>query len=489
MAYGGDGRPLTSQPGDAPVPCLVPTGYATVENHIGVTKDGTVILEPAIVTPGLLGTTYAPGAPGPHPVTPLSAAGIVVSHQRGASWSFVRPTGKLFSPNDNALYVDPNTGRIFMEMLASEDQLFDHAQMLMSADSGATWIDTPIPGIVLSENARFTAAPPPAGGTRPSGGYLHVTYWCGNQNVGFTSPVILDRQCYRSLDGGVTWQMRSVLFSNLVPRHQECGTSREDFTAIDGNYPQGVPDGSLYVMVACTTTSSLLGGNAVIYLARSTDEEATFPILHTPAGRSAPSQPVSLPFPSTVTGRELRMARVGGQDVLVLVYEVLSKQIVMQTAVVPPYVGAGVLSAPPKWNKPVSLTPSGLASIDHWAVDTRGGELALSYVASPSSSVYHGYLSVTPNVVTVPEIWTTTVNDPKTPLATSASPPGKDDFIGITIGPDGTPWASYFAPCSAEPSAPTDPACKGAYFNGQPINGAIQGGNFRGLVASLAFSG
>jgi len=44
------------------------------------------------------------------------------------------------------------------------------------------------------------------------------------------------------------------------------------------------------------------------------------------------------------------------------------------------------------------------------------------------------------------------------------------------------------APCSAESSAPTDPACKGAYFNGQPINGAVQGGNLRGLVATLAFS-
>src|SRR5207248_2207900 len=52
-------------------------------------------------------------------------------------------------------------------------------------------------------------------------------------------------------------------------QHSECGSTGEDFGAGDGNYPQALPDGSLVVMVSCGTT----------YLARSTDEGSTWPIV------------------------------------------------------------------------------------------------------------------------------------------------------------------------------------------------------------------
>src|SRR5260370_1366141 len=152
-----------------------------------------------------------------------------------------------------------------------------------SGDDGASWSHSALPGFVFSENPRFAAAPPAPGQATTAGGYPDVTYWCGNRDVGLTAPLILERECYRSLDAGVTWEQRSVLFTNPVPQHSECGTNREDISSGDGNNPPGASDCSLYLMLSC-------GGT--VYLARSTDEAATFPIMRTPSG------PVTLPVPA-----------------------------------------------------------------------------------------------------------------------------------------------------------------------------------------------
>jgi hypothetical protein len=58
----------------------------------------------------------------------------------------------------------------------------------------------------------------------------------------------------------------------------------------------------------------------------------------------------------------------------------------------------------------------------------------------------------------------------------------------MTIGPDGTPWASYFFPCNDDPQAQTDPVCEGDYFQGQnvtPSDNSFAGGTDRGMVGSL----
>src|SRR5205823_10923580 len=139
----------------------------------------------------------------------------------------------------------------------------------------SAWRSTPMHGFIAPENSRFTSGPAAAGqapGTSAERG--RVTYWCGNQNEVATSPPILDRTCFRSLDGGATWQRRSILFTTVAPvTHPECAPNSETFSAGDGNYPQAGPDGSLWVMVQCGSTT---------YVAKSTDEAATFPILEDP---------------------------------------------------------------------------------------------------------------------------------------------------------------------------------------------------------------
>jgi hypothetical protein len=485
-AYDGNGKVRPQPPGQAPFACMVSTGFNTVETHIAVTRDGTVVYEPAVITPGLAGTAYLAGAPGPRPQQPTSPAGIVVSHSQGASWDFIEPAGSLWTSTDAALYTDPVTGRLFEETLApgqipeggdlapQEQTPGGYAYLLASPDDGASWHHTALPGFLYQENARFTSAPPPPGQPATAGGYPDVTYWCGNREVGLTAPLILVRECYRSLDGGVTWARTEPLNSSSpflisypAPQHPECGASGEDITPMDGNYPQGASDGSLYLMVSC-------GGK--VYLARSTDELTTTPILHTLSGA-----PLRLPVASgsgTSGFPELRVAKVGQRDELFLIYASSGSSgpvVQLKSS------GDGGRT----WSLPLTLTPHGLASIDEWSAAARGSEVSISYLSAskPVPGGYDGYLSVTPDALAPsPVVWTAIVNDPAAPMLRSAPQQAKDDFIGVDIGPDGSPWASFFSACSAESPArqANDPACEQAQGVSFP-----QGGNDRGVVGSL----
>jgi hypothetical protein len=243
-------------------------------------------------------------------------------------------------------------------------------------------------------------------------------------------------------------------------------------------------------MVACANPSSS-NDFGPVFLARGSDEAATWPVLKQPNSASSGPPYVQLPVPSGASDPELRVTTVDGQTMLVLAYEVTASngpKVLVQTAAVPPDSSGGSLPQRLHWTAPALLTPAGLSSIDRWSLAVRGSELALSYLAgtpTAAGTVWDAYLTMTPNVVTVPVIWKTMVNNPTMPMSTTAPQEGKDDFIGVAIGPDGTPWASYFSPCSADPHAQTDPAREGAYLDGHPVNNAIQGGNDRGLVGSL----
>jgi hypothetical protein len=258
-------------------------------------------------------------------------------------------------------------------------------------------------------------------------------YWASPAIPGY-------RACYRSLDGGRSWSQRSILFSQPVPQHRECGTSPEVFNAGDGNYPEPAPDGSLYVVVVC-------GGRT--YLARSRDEGATWPIL-----RNGKGDPLGIPptdelrvddwgnlYSIHQDGRHLllRVSRNGGQA----------------------------------WSPAVDATAPGVSSISEWYVAERGRELALSYLATTGASTnLDGYLTVTTDALAEnPLFWSATIDRPGHPLVTGSPAQARDDFIGVDIGPDGTPWASFFTSCS--PGA-TNPGCAGQEGNPQ-ASGAVAG--------------
>lgn len=423
------------------MPCLVGTGFGGAETQVAVTADGTVAYEPAILTPGLAGTGYLAGAPGPQPDTQLSPGGLSLTADQGARWSFDAPAGATWVPQDDALYVDRTTGRMFYYALSADpvpdtgqvpvqNQLpAGYADLMSSGDDGRTWSETSLPGFVESENPRFTSAPAPAGQPKPAND-PDVTYFCGNNiiKVGLDLPSY--RACYRSLDAGGTWQFASLLASYPIPQHPQCGTNGENFNHGDPNYPEGAPDGSLFAEVNCGSTT---------FLARSLDEGATWPLVSGSGG-----QPVTLPADGEL--------RVGPDGELFLVYQRSPSQIVLQLS------GDGGHT----WGPAEQLTPAGTGSIVQWSVAERGsGELALSLlVQRGASALYDGYLVYSPDVTgTDPLLWSAAVNPLSTPMRTSAPPDGRDDFIGVDIGPDGTPWGSFAATCPGP--VPEAAACSG----------------------------
>ena len=431
-------------------PCLVATGFGGSETQVVSLNDGALVYEPAILTPGLAGTGFLPGAPGPTPSTQFSPGGLAISGTRGATWSFNRPAGATWVPQDDALYVDRTTGRLFFYALAAnpvpaagavplQDQVpAGEAHLMMSADGGETWSETGLPGFVESENPRFSSAPPPEHGTPTAGGYADVTYWCGNDTINLGMPIPGYRACYRSLDGGESWQFASILASAPVPQHSQCGTNGETFTPDDPGYPEGAPDGSLYAEVNCGKTT---------YLAHSVDEAATWPLVADASGK-----PVTLPADGEL--------RVGADGQLFLVYLTGTSTLNLQVSR-----DGGVT-----WSAPVDMTPpeARAGTVVQWSVAERGvGEVAASYlVQRGSGSDYDGYLSVTPDGLDAldplgagPLFVGAALNAASNPMRTSAPAQARDDYIGVTITPDGTPWGSFAASCPGPVAG--SPACTG----------------------------
>lgn len=414
-AFGADGR-ASSYRGNG---CTVPTGFLTGETHVRVLPDGTVVQQPAQTVPGVLGTGFGAGVPGPRPQTQLTPAGFAVSRDGGARFERVLPSGLEWVASDGAIHVDSATGRLYYYALSPSsvpqaggvpvtDQVpAGYAHLLTSADGGRTWFHTQAPGHVESENPRFTSGPTPKGGDRPVPGE-RIAYWCGN-TVLFAFG---QRDCYRTLDGGQTYSLRSTLLRRAVPVHPECGSDEEVFDATDGYYPQVGPDGSLWTLVACGDKT---------FLARSTDEALTFPVLR--------------PVPAL---RELRVDRDG---VLYGVTAALQLRVSRN---------AGLT-----WSAPVSLVAPALRNrpLGQWALAVRGpGQLAVAYLTERPGGGFDGTVTLTRNALAArPVFATSTVHDGRRPLVTSPQT-AKDDYLDVDLAPDGSAWGSFYGDCGDDPA-------------------------------------
>ncbi|HEU5034530.1 MAG TPA: sialidase family protein [Mycobacteriales bacterium] len=464
VAHHAGGRVLHPQPSTDIVACGTTTGLPGAESHIVVRRDGTVIYTPAVMPQGFLGTGTAPIDENNNTQSNASPAGLAVTSDDGAHWHVVKPSGVTWNPTDHSEYVDPRTGRTFYEdygpipeapSLGPQQEGPAHINW---TDDLRHWHHTVISGLTLPENPRFTSAVAPRGGAQPRG-YPDVLYFCANTNVGFVAPVIAGRLCFRSLDGGNSWQQGALLFTGAAPQHPECGASGENYSAIDGYYPQPTRDGRLYVMVAC-------GGKT--YLARSDDEAASFPIMH------AQGHPVTLPVPASgisIGGTpELRITSAG---IFVLVYQQGSHLLMRLSHT------RGVT-----WSKTYDLTAPGVVGIHQWALAQSGrNDLAIAYLGQRrGQSTWDGYVTATHDLSAAlrpgpgPLLWSGRVNPSSRPLLYGSSVQGSgylagpggtslpfpppfnnqstgNDFIGAAIGPDGTPWGSFTQDCGPAPSA------------------------------------
>ncbi|MDT7539409.1 MAG: repeat-like domain [Actinomycetota bacterium] len=453
------------------------TGFAGAESHLVATRDA-VVFTPAVLPQGLLGTGTAPVPVGDGTQSNASPAGQAITKDGGRSWQLVKPLGITWNPTDHGDYVDPTTGRLFFAdygpiplapELGAEQE--GPAHLMWSPDDGKTWHHSAIDTVFLPENPRFASARAPAGGAPPVG-YPNVVYFCANSNVGFTSPAINSRSCYASLDGGSTWATKGTVLRGGPAVHPECGNAGEDYSAIDGSYPQPASDGSLYLMVAC-------GGST--YLARSTDEAATFPVLHRTNGA-----PVTLPLPATGPGLNLGLSdlRIGAGDVMYLVSQETHESrvaLMLRTST-----NRGL-----SWSRGVDLLAPGITASLHWSMDVRGDQVAVAYLGHKAGAVtWDGWITTVRGAAAVlarggsPRLTSGQVNDPKRPLLYGDQvqgggtfqlpgplgnqvpfPPPFDiqafgnDFIGAVITPSGQAWGSFTQDCGPSPQ---DPRCVAA---------------------------
>lgn len=469
-AHFAGGASLRPQPRIRPIPCGGTTGFAGAESHIVALPSGEVVFTPAVAPAGFLGIG-SPSIPlQPNTQSNASPAGLAITTDKGEQWSFVKPSGATWNPTDHGDFVDRTTGRLFFEDYGpiplapafGPDQE-GPAHINWSQDAGRTWHHTAITTVFLPENPRFTAAKAPRGQPPPVG-YPNVVYFCTNTNVGFTSPAIAGRLCFRSLDGGDTWEQRSILFSGLLPQHAECGGNGEQYSAIDGNYPQPAKDGSLYVMVTC-------GG--VTYLARSIDEAGSFPIIY------VGGKPLTVPAPAPGVGLNLGLSdlRIGPDDLMYLMYEASTSS------------GQALMLRVSRdfgrtWSKAWNVTAPGVSDQFQWALAVGGpGHVAVAYLGqAEGQQTWDAWVTETRNAGRAftqrgPLFYSGRVNDPDRPLLFGNGIKGSgylrlgpganvlfpfpfnnqmagNDFIGATIAADGTPWGSFTQDCGPDPESP-----------------------------------
>jgi len=396
--------------------CTLKTGYLSSETHVRVGPDGTVVQQPAETVPGVAGSGFVPGAPGPRLEQQISPAGFAVSRDGGRSFGYVEPADTQWVASDGAIHFDSATGRLYYYALSpvtvpssgipvTSQAPAGYAHLLTSDDGGRTWFNTQAPGYVESENPRFTSGPTPRGGDRPVPGE-RVAYWCGNTLMFAYG----ERDCWRTLDGGHSWSYRSTLFRRGAPVHAECSTE-ESFDAGDGYYPQAGPDGSLWTIVSC-------GGKT--FLARSTDEALTFPVVR--------------PIPA------IDELRVDSKGVFYAVTKSSTKLLLTTSR-----------DAGRTWSKPVDLVAPARrgASVGQWAMALRGpGQVAVAYLTSHKGGGYDGSVTVQHGSSFV----SATVHGGRSVLVTSPQS-AKDDYIDLDVAPDGSAWASFYGDCG------TDAAC------------------------------
>jgi hypothetical protein len=181
-----------------PTVCAAQTGYATSESTVAVAGDGSLIYSPAETENSMARST-----------------------DNGASWNITSPADaqptSFWNTVDPFVIADRRTGRVFWSHatgpVRNEDDLPDNAgfwlaaaygfEVYTSADNGRTWTTSDNETAPTGDWEQVFTGPPAASGPMPVG-YPDVVYLCANAPFEVTGP---GRACYRSLDGGATFQL------------------------------------------------------------------------------------------------------------------------------------------------------------------------------------------------------------------------------------------------------------------------------------------
>lgn len=389
--------------------CATRTGEATSETNIVVTPKGTVLFSPARTENSLARSTNG-----------------------GATWSLSYPQDAqytaLWNTVDPGLTVDRDTGRVFwihatgatrtLPVLVAQSPLPDTVptvlaaasgfQVYASSDEGYHWKTADYQSAPVGDWEKLMVGPPRTNASqaeRPVG-YPNVVYVCGNSPFEVTGP---GRICYRSLDGGATFQPAGYVTPSQNAPAGFCPPLASN-TGVVG------PDGVLYQPVSCSNGA---------YLAVSEDEGATY--VFRPV-KNAPSS-------NGLSGSlQLVMDKSGA------LYAEWVRDDHLQYTV--------SLNQGRTWGAPVNFSAPGVHQITRPAPAAgRRGELGIAYYAStdPKASKLTLYVTHTANALeTDPLLHSAALNQPADPIYTDAGVTGaspRADYIGATFDDKGTLWA------------------------------------------------
>jgi hypothetical protein len=420
--------------------------FAGGESAIAVTSSGAVFYAPAVQSLAGTQAQYFLGG----------NSGFARTTNRGASWEFVlpvspnlavpaNPLGKPGWPAwdqiDDKFYADRRTGRLFWA-----DPDLPSEAVIWTDDDGLSWGYSLLPVGFGGEWTQVTAAPAPAGGAAPAD-YPEVVYACGEYDsiARDVSTSFEGDLCQKSLDGGQTWAVAGQgMFGSPLGSHPQCAGATESPNFSPWAAPD--PQGRLYELLFCAGRT---------YLLRSSDEGATWPIY------------VQVPFripnvgPGDTGSAELRTDAHGN---LYLAWTDPGNPN-PNGAYAPGRLYLATSSDGGRtWSRALDVLAPGVQGLrTHFGFDVGApGHVAFSYLGKAWAAGFDGYITETADALApAPRFWSGIVDDPaQAPL--DAGGKGSSgglglDYVSVAIGPDGTPWASFWDDCGA--TQPPVPGC------------------------------
>ncbi|MHB8586922.1 MAG: sialidase family protein [Thermoplasmatota archaeon] len=350
---------------------------------------------------------------------------VMRSTDNGSTWKDVTP--RLLSvqdppnTNDPYLFVDPNTGRVFVD----QNQGAACTVLVYSDDLGATWKNggAPCGPEGANDHQTMVAAKPK---TLPTLGYPDVLYICTNG--------LVTTQCARSLDGGLSWLPSVPVWTE--PPVGGCDPETGHLVAAS--------DGTVYLPK---------GECGVPEVAVTQDDGQTWTI-----------RTVSTSV--KIEDHELRVA----VDTAGNVYAFWQAPDGLPYLSVSKDKGAD-------WSTPQMVGFKGLTGMDFPAIAAGApGRIAFAYVGTVSPGPYnhtgnqpvtaqlaqpanipglawYPYIGFSLNALDPsPTVVTVTAGAPNDPVARGQCGrtrcDGIGDFIDLQMGPDGRPWAAFADACT-----------------------------------------
>jgi hypothetical protein len=387
-----------------PVACGVQTGYATSESTLAIAGDGTLVYSPAETENSMARSTDG-----------------------GATWQITYPAVEqptsFWNTVDPDVVADRRTGWVFWSHatgpVRNEGSLPDNSgfwlaaaygfQVYRSSDNGRTWGTADYSTAPTGDWEKvFVGPPPPAstGAAQPVG-YPDVVYLCANSPLEVSGP---GRLCYKSLDGGQTFQIAGYASPTASNPADICPPL---------NFNTGVVDssGATYQPVDCERSA---------YVLVSRDEGANYTWI------PVPNAPTGTP----ISGTNLKLAIDDANNL----YAIWTANGLLYMAVSGNHAQT--------WSAPMMIAAPGVGNVDLPAVAAGApGDVAVTYYASkdPSAQLETAYITQTADGTDPrPLFYSGAINDPAHPIfhdyGLSDSP--RADFVGGSFDSAGTHfWA------------------------------------------------